>query len=163
MPVFAGGELNGWMIVGFVLATGAVIGNDSPQTLGTYIFSNHQTTPKGWQMLFLCVLTAVVLLLGWFLNNGTQPGVWWCPVDRFPCRTPSPGFTFCLPWWRCCDLVGAPLSTSFWCCARFSRPGRRPAGVVVGRPWHRLSLGLLVYGWVCGCWNAGCVSDRAWG
>ena len=37
MPVFAGGELNGWMIVGFVLATGAVIGNDSLQTLGTYI------------------------------------------------------------------------------------------------------------------------------
>ena len=29
MPVFTGGELNGWMIVGFLLTTCAVIGNDS--------------------------------------------------------------------------------------------------------------------------------------
>ena len=149
MPVFAGGELNGWMIVGFVLATGAVIGNDSLQTLGTYISSNHQTTPKGWQMLFLCVLTAVVLLLGWFLNNG-DPAWGRLVVSGRSFPLPDPfTWVYVLPPVVALLLTrwGAPLSTSFLVLSSFepARVGALLASSLVGYG-IAFGLGLVVYG-----------------
>jgi hypothetical protein len=59
-------DVNIWMIVGFLLAAYSVVANDSLQTLGTYISSNKKRTPKVVQMLFICTVTVVVLMMGWF-------------------------------------------------------------------------------------------------
>ena len=40
------GDVNIWMIAGFLLAAFSVVANDSLQTLGTYISSNKARTPK---------------------------------------------------------------------------------------------------------------------
>ena len=63
-------DVNIWMIVGFLLAAYSVVANDSLQTLGTYISSNRRRTPKVVQMIFICTVTIVVLMLGWFLKDG---------------------------------------------------------------------------------------------
>ena len=63
-------DVNIWMIVGFLLAAYSVVANDSLQTLGTYISSNKKRTPKVVQMLFICTVTIVVLMMGWFLKDG---------------------------------------------------------------------------------------------
>ncbi len=64
------GDVNIWMIVGFLLAAYSVVANDSLQTLGTYISSNKTRTPKVVQMIFICNITIAVLMLGFFLNDG---------------------------------------------------------------------------------------------
>lgn len=46
-----------WMIVGFLLAAYSVIGNDSIQTLGTFIASNKKTK---WQ--YLWIFTSIILV-----------------------------------------------------------------------------------------------------
>ena len=162
MPVFAGGELNGWMFVGFVLATGAVIGNDSLQTLGTYISSNHQTTPKGGRCSSAC--TAVVLLLGWFLNNGdlgASGGVRSIvsPADPFTWVYVLPPVVALLTRW------GAPLSTSFLVLCSFQPARSAPCWRRRWSAMHRLQSGafsLRPEFTVC-CWNAGCVFDQSLG
>ncbi len=58
------------MVIGFLLAAYSVTANDSLQTLGSYLSSNEHRTPKWVQMVFLCTLTASVLSVGWFINNG---------------------------------------------------------------------------------------------
>ena len=67
-------DVNIWMIVGFLLAAYSVVANDSLQTLGTYISSNKKRTPKVVQMLFICSITMVVLILGWFLKSNLLDG-----------------------------------------------------------------------------------------
>ena len=59
-------DMNIWMVIGFLLAAYSVVANDSLQTLGTYLSSNKQRTPKLMQMAFVCAITIIVLLLGWF-------------------------------------------------------------------------------------------------
>jgi hypothetical protein len=51
--------------VGFLLAALAVIGNDSAQTLGTFISSNSKKVKWYWMWLFTSVILAVTLLYGW--------------------------------------------------------------------------------------------------
>lgn len=56
-------------LLGFVLASYAVIGNDVIQTLGTFIGSNDK---EPWWKLFLFIggILAAVLWIGWSLNAG---------------------------------------------------------------------------------------------
>jgi len=104
-------EVNIWMIAGFLLAAYSVVANDSLQTLGTYISSNRKRTPKTVQMIFICSITIVALMLGWFVNSG-EPS--WGRLERFPLPEPftwvyiiPPIAVLLLTYW------GAPVSTSF--------------------------------------------------
>ena len=49
-------DVNTIQIIGFLLAAYSVVANDSLQTLGTYLSSNQQRTPKALQMLFILSL-----------------------------------------------------------------------------------------------------------
>ena len=51
--------------VGFLLAAYAVIGNDSAQTLGTFISSNKKKTDWRLMWAFTSVILASTLLYGW--------------------------------------------------------------------------------------------------
>ena len=82
-------DVNIWMIVGFLLAAYSVVANDSLQTLGTYISSNKKRTPKVVQMLFICTVTIVVLMMGWFLKDGDPAwGRLSVPGKEFPLPEP---------------------------------------------------------------------------
>lgn len=56
-------------IIGFFLAAWAVVGNDSVQTLGTFLASNKDIK---WYWLFLAtsVVMITTLSLGWYINGG---------------------------------------------------------------------------------------------
>lgn len=56
------------MIVGFCLAAYSIVGNDVPQTLGTFISSNAH---RPWWVLWLYTssILVVVLLYGWFVSG----------------------------------------------------------------------------------------------
>ncbi|XKT74156.1 MAG: hypothetical protein ACJKTH_02235 [Patescibacteria group bacterium UBA2163] len=58
-----------WMILGFLFAAYSVIGNDSIQTLGTFIASNQKTK---WYYLwaFSALILIVTLSISFFANNG---------------------------------------------------------------------------------------------
>ena len=78
-------DINVWMIIGFLLAAFSVVSNDSLQTLGTYISSNRQRTPKSVQMVFVCSVTIFVLFLGWSINHGESA---WGRLQLFPVPEP---------------------------------------------------------------------------
>ena len=52
--------------IGFLLAALSVIGNDSAQTLGTFISSNNKKVKWYWMWLFASVILTATLLSGWF-------------------------------------------------------------------------------------------------
>lgn len=56
------------MIIGFCLAAYSIVGNDVPQTLGTFISSNAH---RPWWMLWLYTSTilTVVLMYGWWVSG----------------------------------------------------------------------------------------------
>lgn len=57
------------MILGFMLAAYAVVGNDSIQTLGTFLYSNsHRPWWTLW--LFSGAIMVVVILFGWIRHDG---------------------------------------------------------------------------------------------
>ena len=117
-------DVNIWMIVGFLLAAYSVVANDSLQTLGTYLSSNRKRTPKPVQMLFICSVTSVVLLLGWFLNNGDPTwGRLSVPGKEFPWPETFT-WVYVLPPLAVVALTqwGAPVSTSFLVLSSF-KPG----------------------------------------
>ena len=108
-------DVNIWMIVGFLLAAYSVVANDSLQTLGTYISSNKKRTPKVVQMLFICTVTIVVLMMGWFLKDGDPAwGRLSVPGKEFPLPEPF-NWVYILPPIAVLALTqwGAPVSTSF--------------------------------------------------
>ena len=56
------------MILGFMLAAYSIVGNDSIQTLGTFLYSNSHR--KWWQLwLFSSTVMVVVILNGWLTHN----------------------------------------------------------------------------------------------
>ncbi len=99
------------MIIGFLLAGFSVVTNDSLQTLGTYISSNRQRTPKSVQMIFVCCITSIVLFLGWYLHQG-EPA--WGRLDSFPMPERFT-WAYIIPPIAVLALTawGAPVSTSF--------------------------------------------------
>jgi hypothetical protein len=56
-------------VVGFLLAAFAVIGNDSAQTLGTFISSNKKKTDWRIMWVFTSVILAATLMWGWFQGD----------------------------------------------------------------------------------------------
>ncbi|MEG0483538.1 MAG: hypothetical protein RR569_10555, partial [Acinetobacter sp.] len=56
------------MIIGFCLAAYSIVGNDVPQTLGTFISSNAH---RPWWILWIYTSTilTVVLLYGWWVSG----------------------------------------------------------------------------------------------
>jgi len=103
--------VNIWMIVGFLLAAYSVVANDSLQTLGTYISSNKTRTPPLVQMSFICSVTVIVLMLGFFLNNGDPA---WGRLETFELPEPF-SWVYVIPPIAVLALTqwGAPVSTSF--------------------------------------------------
>ncbi len=58
-----------YMILGFVLASYAIVGNDAIQTLGTFLESNSK---RSWVTLwaFAGSIMSIVLVYGWYTNGG---------------------------------------------------------------------------------------------
>ncbi len=56
--------------VGFMLAAYSVIGNDSVQTLGTFIASNHKVFKWYWLWLAASAVLTFTLIYGWTVNGG---------------------------------------------------------------------------------------------
>ncbi|MGE8539741.1 hypothetical protein [Acinetobacter sp. ANC 3813] len=56
------------MVIGFCLAAYSIVGNDVPQTLGTFISSNSH---RPWWLLWLYISTilVVVLMYGWYASG----------------------------------------------------------------------------------------------
>jgi hypothetical protein len=138
-------EITPWMVIGFLLAAYSVTANDSLQTLGSYLSSNEHRTPKRVQMVFLCTLTASVMMMGWFINNG-EPA--WGRLTAFPqpdCLT----WAYLIPPIAVLVLTawGAPVSTSFLVLSAFvpGTIGTLVAQSVLGYLFA-LSLGLAVWG-----------------
>jgi hypothetical protein len=103
-------------IIGFLLAAYSVVANDSLQTLGTYLSSNQQRTPKALQMLFICGVAAAVMLIGWSLHpsGGGLGDPAWGRLDNFPLPD-NVNWVYLLPPIAVLALTqwGAPVSTSF--------------------------------------------------
>lgn len=98
------------MILGFFLAAWAVVGNDSVQTLGTFLSSNRDVK---WYWLFVVSATVMIatLAIGWHINGGDFS---WGRLDRIE-HPPS------IKWFHiAAPLVllfltrfGLPVSTTF--------------------------------------------------
>ena len=56
--------------IGFLLAAYSVIGNDSVQTLGTFIASNSRTIKWYWLWLAASCVLVFTLIYGWYTNSG---------------------------------------------------------------------------------------------
>jgi len=142
-------DVNVWMIIGFLLAAFSVVSNDSLQTLGTYIASNRQRTPKSVQMLFVCCITIIVLFLGWFLNQG-EPA--WGRLDSFPVPEPFT-WAYIIPPIAVLALTawGAPVSTSFLVLSSFvpENIGRLLGSSISG---YVMALFLGLASWGLGVW-----------
>ena len=147
-------NINVWMVIGFLLAAFSVVSNDSLQTLGTYISSNRQRTPKVIQMVFICGTTVLVLLLGWLLNNG-EPA--WGRLEEFPIPEHYT-WAYIIPPMAVLALTawGAPVSTSFLVLSSFvpENIGRLLQSSLSGYALALL-LGLV-------CWGAGLWALERW-
>ena len=83
------------MWVGFILAGYAVVGNDSIQTLGTFLSSNEK---KPWYVLwaFAGSILAITLLWGWHNYGGD---VSYGRLKATPSSTIWVGRTCCRHWY----------------------------------------------------------------
>ena len=142
-----------WMIVGFLLAAYSVVANDSLQTLGTYLSSNRNCTPKTVQMLFISTLTCGVLLLGWFLNNGDPTwGRLSAPGGEFPWPEPF-SWVYVLPPLAVVALTqwGAPVSTSFLVLSSFM-PANIGTLIISSLTGYGLAFGVGLAAYSLGLW-----------
>lgn len=57
-------------IIGFLLASYSVVGNDAVQTLGTFIASNSRTFKWYWLWAAACLVMIVTLSYSWIVFNG---------------------------------------------------------------------------------------------
>jgi hypothetical protein len=70
-----------YALVGFMLAAYSVIGNDSVQTLGTFIASNIKIFKWYWLWLAASSVLAFTLTYGWYINGGD---ISWGRLDKIP-------------------------------------------------------------------------------
>ena len=99
-----------FMWVGFMLAGYSVVGNDSIQTLGTFLSSNEN---RPWYVLwfFASSILTITLVMGWYQYNGD---VSYARLENYP--LPSPFYWYyLLPPLVLMGLTrtGIPVSTSF--------------------------------------------------
>ena len=59
-----------YAVIGLMLAAYAVIGNDSVQTLGTFIASNTRVFKWYWLWLAASAVLVFTILYGWYINDG---------------------------------------------------------------------------------------------
>jgi len=100
-----------YMILGFALSAYAIVANDSIQTLGTFIASNHRR--PWWHLwLFASGILVVVLLYSW-LANGGDPA--YGRLEEFPYRPGSYQLIHVIPPIALIILTryGMPVSTTF--------------------------------------------------
>lgn len=99
------------MLVGFSLASYSIIANDSIQTLGTFLASNHK---RPWWVLWLFAGTilCVVLLAGWYFNGGDPS---YGRLDKIPIPPGGIEWYFIVPPIVILILTrfGVPVSTTF--------------------------------------------------
>ncbi len=105
-----------WMFLGFALACYAVIGNDSIQTIGTFLSSNKK---KNWifTWAYLGTILTVVLLYGWYVNGGD---VSYGRLTKIPEQV--------VQWWHIIPILvllfltrfGIPVSTTFMALSLFT-------------------------------------------
>jgi hypothetical protein len=104
-------------IIGFILASYSVVGNDVIQTLGTFISSNYK---RNWWVLWLfsAGILSATLMAGWFFFDGD---VTFGRLDKIPLPDE-------LHWWLLIPpvalviitQVGFPVSTTFLILSVFS-------------------------------------------
>ena len=98
------------MYLGFVLAAYSVVGNDTIQTLGTFLSSNER---KSWWILWLFagLILTVTLCYGWYTNGGD---VSYGRLEKYPLPDPFAWY-YLLPPIMLLFLTrtGIPVSTSF--------------------------------------------------
>jgi hypothetical protein len=123
----------------FALAAVAVIGNDAVQTLGPFLSSNRDRSPRWLQGLFIGGLLVLVVLLGWWSGAGDPS---WGRLDGFPAAVPlawrdllPPLAVLALTAW------GAPVSTTVLLLAAVSPAA---SGDLVLRSWLGYGLALVV-------------------
>ncbi len=105
-----------WMTLGFALACYAVLGNDSIQTIGTFLSSNSK---KSWYIVwaYLSFILVSVLVYSWFTYNGD---VSYGRLSTIPVTT--------VEWWHTLPMfalllltrLGIPLSTTFMALSIFT-------------------------------------------
>lgn len=106
-----------WMLIGFSLSCYAVIGNDSIQTIGTFLSSNKN---KPWVLVwaYLGTILTVVLVYGWWKFSGD---VSYGRLSKIPL---SDG----VQWWHTLPIfallyltrLGIPVSTTFMALSIFT-------------------------------------------
>ena len=62
-------DLSIWAFLGFILASYSVIGNDSIQTLGTFIAANEKINWK-WKFLFGATIFCSIIIYCWYTTGG---------------------------------------------------------------------------------------------
>ena len=74
------------MVVGFVMASYSIVGNDAIQTLGTLLSSNAH---RPWWLLWLFAgaVMVAVLTYGWLVHGDVSYGA--CRRYRFPTALPG--------------------------------------------------------------------------
>lgn len=105
------------MWVGFILASYAVVGNDSIQTLGTFINSNGK---RKWYVLwaFAGIILSGTLIYGWYINGGD---VSYARLSKYPMPEPMAWYYILPPLvLMFITRVGIPVSTSFMVLTFFS-------------------------------------------
>lgn len=106
-----------WMAIGFLFAAYSVIANDSVQTLGTWIASNHER--YDWKIMWGAASAVLLWALwyGWYTNGGD---ISYGRLNRIPWQeiqwyhAAAPGLLLIL------TRLGVPVSTSFLVLSAFA-------------------------------------------
>ncbi len=118
-----------WSAIGFAFAAYAVVGNDSLQTLGTFINSNRRLP---WWALFLFAATVlvVVFVFGYMANDGDPSFGRLNNTHKYPIFEPE--WYHALPPLMLLLLtrLGIPVSTTFMVLAIFATMGGLQSMVV---------------------------------
>jgi hypothetical protein len=106
------------MVVGFLLAGYSIVANDSIQTLGTFIASNHH---RPWWLLwaFSSAVLIAVVVYGWVVNGGDPA---YGRLEKFPAPEGGILWYHVVPPFAILLLTrfGVPVSTTFLVLAVFN-------------------------------------------